>query len=260
MRHKAISATVITYNEEAHIEACLDSLSDIVEEIIVVDSYSDDRTVEICRSRGCKVTQRRLAGYGAQRQYATSLTSHTYVLSLDADEVLSPALRNSLLKLKKEGFAHRVYAFSRLNFFCGNPVKHSGWYPDTQIRLFDKRYANWNLRDVAEKVIFRDSVRPQHVGGDILHYRCDSQQEFTATELRHAGILSRVIAARRDSIGAFTPYMKGAQAFISTFLGKGGCLDGADGRAISWQAYRSTLMAYSMARRLINRRKKAVTQ
>ena len=102
-----ISATILTFNEEKRIKACIDSLRGIADEIIVVDSFSTDRTAEICRREGCEVTQRRLAGYGAQRQYATSLTSYPYVLSVDADEVISPALKNSILRVKREGFAHR---------------------------------------------------------------------------------------------------------------------------------------------------------
>ena len=141
-----ISATIITFNEEKHIARCIESLRDIADEIIVVDSFSTDRTVEICETLGCKVTRRKMKGYGAQRQYATSLTCHNYVLSIDADEELSPALRATLIKLKHENFNHRGYSFARLNFYCGTPVKHCGWYPDIQVRLFDKRYANWNLQ------------------------------------------------------------------------------------------------------------------
>lgn len=155
-----ISATIIALNEEKRIAACLESLRDVAEEVIVVDSGSTDATVSICHNYGCKVTLRPFDGFGAQRQYATSLTTHQHVLSIDADEVLSPALRQSIIALKETGFTHRVYSMSRLNFYCGYPVKRCGWYPDHQIRLFDKRYAAWNLRDVAEKVIFRDSVRP----------------------------------------------------------------------------------------------------
>lgn len=99
-----ISATILTYNEENRIEACLQSLEGIADEIVVVDSGSTDRTVEICSKHGCRVTVREFRGYGAQRQYATSLTTHAYVLSVDADEVVSPALRHSLLKLKRMGF------------------------------------------------------------------------------------------------------------------------------------------------------------
>ncbi len=95
MRH--ISATIITFNEEHRIKACLASLDGIADEIIVVDSFSTDRTAEICSEHGCKVVKREFPGYGAQRQFATSLTTHSYVLSIDADEVLSPALRNTII-------------------------------------------------------------------------------------------------------------------------------------------------------------------
>lgn len=248
----SISATILTYNEEKRIGSCLESLRDIADEIIVIDSYSSDATAEICRSFGCKVTLRRLSGYGAQRQYATSLTSHSYVLSIDADEELSPALRASLMELKKNGFDHRVYAFSRLNFYCGEPIRHCGLYPDTQIRLFDKRYANWNLHDVLEKVIFRDTVRPQLVDGDILHYLCDTPDEFLATEKRHAAIRAKVLATRCDSINPVKPYIEGAKAFFDCFLSKGGIFDGRIGNAISRQRYHSTLLAYKAARRMLS--------
>ena len=154
IHNEKISATILAFNEEKRIGACLESLRGIADEIIVVDSGSTDRTVDICSRYGCRISVRKFDGFGAQRQYATSLTTHQYVLSIDADEVLSPALQESILRLKEEGFSHRVYSVARLNFYCGFPVRHCGWYPDRQIRLFDKRYANWNLRDVSEAVIF----------------------------------------------------------------------------------------------------------
>ena len=125
-----ISVTIITHNEADRIEACLKSVAAVADEIIVVDSFSTDFTADICRRYGCRVVSRSFEGYGQQRQYATSLTSHPYVLSIDADEVLSPALIASILKEKEQGFNHRVYSIPRLNFFCGQPVRHCGWYPD----------------------------------------------------------------------------------------------------------------------------------
>lgn len=249
-----ISVTIITYNEEHRIEACLKSLQDIADEIIVVDSFSTDRTVEICNAYGCKVTQRRFPGYGAQRQYATSLTSYSYVLSIDADEVLSPALRSSLIKLKEEGFAHRVYEMSRLNFYCGQPVKHCGWYPDIQIRLFDKRYANWNLRDLSERVIFPDSLKPVLLDGDILHYRCSTPDEYRKVQNRHAALSSDIIKARRSAVPFFTPYIKGVKAFLECYISKGAILDGPEGRAISRESYRTAYMAYDLARRSLRKK------
>ena len=243
-----ISATILTFNEERRIEACLQSLRDIADEIIVVDSYSTDSPLDICRRYGCRITQRHLAGFGAQRQYATSLTNHSYVLAIDADEVLSPALRNSLLQLKATELKHRVYSFSRLNFFCGFAVKHCGWYPDRQIRLFDKRYANWNLRDVHEKVIFRDSVRPEQIPGDILHYRCDTLKEYSAKQSSQATLKAKVLAVGEKSISPLTPILKGLRSFFHTYLSQGGILDGTVGWTISRQQYFAERNAYACAR------------
>ena len=245
-----ISATIIALNEEKRIGACLESLQGVADEIVVVDSFSTDRTVEICHEHGCQVTQRHFDGFGAQRQYATSLTTHQYVLSIDADEVLSPALREALLKLKKDGFNHRVYAISRLNFYCGYPVKHCGWYPDYQIRLFDKRYANWNLRDVAEKVIFRDSVRPEKVDGDILHYRCDNREQFQKVTFNHASIKARVLAASPESISLLSPMLHGLRAFWHTYITEGGIMEGEAGREIANESYRAEYIAYCAAKKL----------
>lgn len=252
-----ISATIITRNEEATIGECLRSLEGVADEIIVIDSYSTDRTAEICREAGCMVRERRFAGYGAQRQYATSLATHRYVLTIDADEVLSPSLRETLIRLKEEGFAHRVYSLSRLNFYCGEPVRRCGWYPDRQIRLFDKRYAAWDLREVHEAVTFPDSVRPFELDGDILHYRCSTAAEYALTERRHAGIRGRVIAAQTNRVGLIAPVIRGIKAFMECYIGEGGIMDGRPGRAISTERYRSTLTAYRIARRILRRQQAA---
>lgn len=244
-----ISATILTFNEEARIATCIESLRDIADEIIVVDSFSTDATVEICEVMGCKVTKRKMAGYGAQRQYATSLTSHNYVLSLDADEELSPALRQALIELKKKSFAHRGYSFARLNFYCGTPVRHCGWYPDMQVRLFDKRYANWNLHDVDERVIFHDNVTPHKIDGDILHYRCSTPEEYRNTETNHALMMAKDLIKTGRHAGVISPYLHGIKSFFDCYITKGGALDGNVGRAISLQRYHSTLLAWKAVRR-----------
>ena len=247
---KKISATILAFNEEKRIGACLESLRGVADEIIVVDSGSTDRTVEICRQYGCKVSTRKFDGFGAQRQYATSLTTHQYVLSIDADELLSRALQESIMKLKEDGFGHRVYSVSRLNFYCGYPVKHCGWYPDRQIRLFDKRYANWNLRDVAETVIFRDSVRPELLDGDIFHHRCDTPKQYEQVVNSHAKMRAKVLAAKDDEIGLLSLLVHGMKAFWKTFVNEGGIFEGKVGREISRQSYRAEILAYTAARKI----------
>lgn len=250
-----ISATILTLNEERQIEKCLDSLIDIADEIIVVDSGSTDRTVEIAREKGCRVTTRKLDGFGAQRQYATSLTTHSYVLAIDADEVLSPTLRQNLIKLKQGNPTHRGYAFSRLNFYCGYAVRHCGWYPDIQTRLFDKRYANWDLRDVSERVIFRDSVRPEILQGDLLHNRCETPAEYLSTLRSHAELSAARLASTTKNIHPLKPALKAMKSFFGTLIARRGIFDGSVGIAISRHNYKATHHAYTVARRL----KKTIT-
>ena len=249
-----ISAVIISRNEERRIATCIRSLRDIADEIVVVDSLSTDRTAELCREMGCRVYQRPFPGYGAQRQFATSLTTHRYVLNIDADEELSPALRKSLIRMKEEGLTHRVYQFSRMNFYCNQPILHCGWYPDIQIRLFDKTYAKWNLGDVFEKVVFPGTLTPQTVDGDILHYRCATRDEYHRKVIGHALLGGRVLASTRSSVGPLTPYIKGVKSWIECFLLRGGILDGPEGRAISREEYLSTIKAYRVARKILNKK------
>lgn len=251
----SLSVTIITYNEASRIEACLQSVKQVADEIVVVDANSTDSTVEICRRYGCRVTQRAFSGFGAQRQFVTSLTTHSYVLSIDADEVLSPELISTINRLKAEGFAHRVYRISRLNFYCGHPVRHCGWYPDHQLRLFDKRYANWNLSGVGERVIFPGSFNPEIVAGDIYHNRCTTPEEYNNVQRHHASIYGAQIASSSSSISPITPFLKATRAFLSMYVAHGGILDGSAGAEISRRRFLSVYTSYAIARTL---RRKAI--
>lgn len=247
-----ISVTILTRNVEHSIEACLNSLIGIADEIIVVDSFSTDSTLEICHHYGCKITQRKFSGFGAQRQYATSLTRYDYVLSIDSDEVLTPQLRESILELKKNGLTdHRVYKVKRRNFFCGTPVKHCGWRPDHVIRLFNKRYANWNIADIAETIEFPETLRPALLKGEMMHYRATSIDKLNETEDSHAALRGKVIAAKGHPIQAIAPIAYGIKAYMSTFFRHGGVLEGEIGRQIARRNYRSEVMAYQTARKII---------
>lgn len=250
-----ISAVILALNEAARISSAIESLRDVADEVVVVDSLSTDNTVEIARSMGCRVESRRFAGFGAQRQYATSLTSNRYVLFIDADEVLSPALRESLIELKKRPFEHRVYSMSRLNFFCDTPIKRCGWYPDRRVRLFDKRYATWNLHDINEDVIFPDTLQPYPLEGDILHYRCSSSQGYRRTLASHARIAARVLAARNSSISIFTAHWEALKSFMKMYFSLGGIFEGSPGRKISGEQYRATLLSYRLARKTLKKEK-----
>lgn len=246
-----ISATIITRNEEQNLDRCLNALQDVADEIIVVDSYSNDRTLEICHRYDCKVTQREFSGFGSQRQYATGLTSHPYVLSIDADEVIDEELRRHIIELKKAGFDHRVYSVKIQNYFCGRPVRHSGYEPEAQVRLFNKRYANWNLRDYSDKVSYPDSVNPVMLPGTIHHYRCASLEEFVRKENRLAALQARVLATSKSSIWPMTPCLRAAWQYVLSQVLDLAWLDGSNGLAIASRRSRTTYEAYRMARQLL---------
>lgn len=249
MQH--ISATIITRNEEKNIERCLQTLQGVADEIVVVDSYSTDRTVEICQKYGCRVASREFRGFGSQRQYATGLTTHSYVLSIDADEVLDDTLRQALVDMKEHGFEHRVYAIEVKTYFCRSALAHSGFEPENQIRLFNKRYANWNLRDISDRVSYPDSVQPARLTGAIHHYRCATVDEFYRKENRIAALKAKVLAARGKSIAPFTPLFRGLAAFLRAHIVDQAWRDGAHGFIIANRRARTVFEAYRMARKIL---------
>lgn len=249
-----LSATIITRNEEKNIGRCLEALKGVADEIIVVDSYSTDRTLDICRRYGCKITNREFQGFGSQRQYATGLTTNSYVLSIDADEVLDDEMRDFLIHLKTHGFDHRVYMARVQNYFCGLPLCHSGFEPAWKVRLFNKRYANWNLRDVSDKVTYPDSVVPFRLPGTIHHFRCDSLDEFYKKENRIASLEARVIAASNSSVASFMPRVRATWQYVKCHIYESAWLDGSAGFTIARRRAKTTYEAYRMARHIIGER------
>lgn len=243
-----ISATIITYNEASRISACLESLriGILVDEIIVVDSGSTDDTAEICRHAGCRVVVRPFLGYGAQRQYATSLTNNNYILSIDADECLSDELANAILKIKQQGFDHRVYQMKNHEYVMDKRVHIPGGakFP---IRLFNKRYAQWNLEDVAERVTFPSSLQPQMLEGHLMHRRAETIKELYDKEL-HQAVITAAIYQKQNKITYFTPGYKAIRHFFWHYLGNRGFLDGATGLKIAMVKARAVKTAYTTMR------------
>lgn len=246
----SLSAVIITKNEERNIERCLNSLIGVADEIVVVDSMSTDATADICRRYGCRITSRPFTGYGSQRQYAAGLARTPYVLSIDADEVLSDELRESIIKLKEQGFDHRMYSFRVVSYVCGHTVGHSGMAPTVETRLFDRRFASWNLNDVGERLTYPRGVQPQLIAGDMYHHRCDDFGELDFKEIRNARLRGRLMAAA--GINASLPFcwLRAASAFVGCHLRDGAMLDGETGRRIAKTRFKATLEAYLTARNI----------
>lgn len=185
-----ISATIITLNEEKKIEGCLQSLATVVDEIIVVDSCSTDRTEEICNRYGVKFISHPFEGYVAQKNFAVSQSSHDIILALDADERLSGELRKSIMAVKKNWGIAGGYSFNRFNNYCGKWIRFCGWYPDRKIRLWDKRKGKWGGEDPHDKVIIA-SDQVKHLKGDLLHMAYYSVDEHLQQMHKFAEIAAR---------------------------------------------------------------------
>jgi glycosyltransferase involved in cell wall biosynthesis len=184
-----ISATVITFNEERKIERCLQSLVGVADEIIVVDSFSTDKTEAICAKYPVVFIKKSFEGYIAQKNYAVDQASNDYILSLDADEVLSEKLKASILATKSD-WKFDGYAFNRFNNYCGKWIHFCGWYPDRKIRLWDRRKAKWSGEDPHDKVQI-SSDRVKRLEGDLLHYAYFTVDEHLRQMHRFAEVAAR---------------------------------------------------------------------
>jgi glycosyltransferase involved in cell wall biosynthesis len=166
-----ISGCIITYNEEKNIERCILSLQPVCDEIVVIDSYSTDQTTNICKKLGVYVFQNSFDGHIEQKNFALTKCLYDWVLSLDADEELSSDLQQSILRVKdnlSEG--SQAFEVSRLTNFCDQWIKHSGWYPDRKIRLFNKKNAKWGGRNPHDRIVLKTNTKTTVLKGDLLHY------------------------------------------------------------------------------------------
>jgi glycosyltransferase involved in cell wall biosynthesis len=163
-----ISAVIITHNEEKNIERCIRSLLSVADEVIVWDANSADKTKELSERLGAVVYQHEWEGYSKSKNRANAKATGDYILSIDADEELSPELQQNIL-LRKQTLDAEAYAISRLTNYCGHWIRHSGWYPEYKVRLFKRESAQW-LGEIHEQLEFAHEVVPKHIDGDLLHY------------------------------------------------------------------------------------------
>ena len=191
-----ISAVIITFNEEKNIGQCLDSLVGLADEIIVVDSFSTDGTEDICLGRGVFFMCNRFTGHVEQKNYAMGKAKYDHILSLDADEVLSNELKESIGRVKSN-WQYNAYSFNRLTNYCGKWIRHCGWYPDKKIRLWDRQRGRWGGTNPHDRVIMADGTKIFHLSGDLFHYsyasikdhvaQMNSFSEIAAKEAFHTG-------------------------------------------------------------------------
>ena len=248
-----ISAVIITCNEEMFIGKCLESLEGVADEIVVVDSFSTDKTEEICKKFNVRFVKHAFEGFRDQKNYALKLATYKNILSLDADEALSEKLRESILKIKDD-WKYNSYEFNRRNNYCGNWIRFSGWYPDRQLRLFhadDGKFGELNLH---EKFILSNGESVGKLDGDLLHWAFSSTEDHVEKMGRYSIIGAEEFYKAGRKSYFFSPYLHGFWGFFRTFIVYAGFLDGRNGYLICSLYARSAYNKYKLLR-VLNKKK-----
>lgn len=252
-----ISATIITLNEEKNIGRCIESLLPVADEIIVLDSFSTDRTQAICERLNVKFYQRKWAGYTASKNYLNSKAKFDYILSIDADEELDKELQKSILELKTEANP-QLYSMNRLTNYCGKWIKHSGWYPDIKLRLFPKNGCQWEGEFVHEELSYPKDLKIIQLDGHLNHYSYYDFKDHRSRADKYSVLTAQKMYSKGKKSSFFKPYLSAIGRFISMYFIKLGFLDGKMGFKIAQISAKSNVLKYKELRRLNrenNRRK-----
>jgi glycosyltransferase involved in cell wall biosynthesis len=226
-----ISACIISYNEEQKIEDCLKSLQSVVDEIVVVDSLSTDRTKEIAAKFTDKIYDQEFLGHVEQKNLAVSKASHDWILSLDCDERLTPELATSILSIKDNLQQADAYRLARKTFYVYRWLNHC-WYPDFKIRLFNRKTARWGGVNPHDRVEV-DGNNIVTLSGDIQHYSFNSISEHIRTLDNFTEIGAKEIIKRDKQVSMLTPWTHGLWTFLRLYVFKRGFLDGYAGLVVS---------------------------
>lgn len=247
-----LSGVIITRNEERNIERCLKSLEGVVDEIVVVDSLSTDKTKEICLAYNVNFIEQEFLGYIEQKNFALSKANFNYIISLDGDEALSEELKKSILNLKNN-WKFDAYYSNRLNNFCGQWIKHSDWYPSKKIRIFDRRKATWKGINPHDEIKLNDSKsKIGHLKGDILHWPYATYSEFNISTEKFSSISANAYYKLGKTAPLWKIIVKPFWAFFKSYFLRLGFLDGFNGFVICIQTANITFLKYSKLRELIN--------
>ena len=243
-----ISVVVITLNEERNLARCLDSVKNIADEIIVADSHSTDNTPAIAAKYNARLIQHPFTGYASQKNYASGQASNDWILSLDADEVVTPELEKSILGVKQLP-QHNVYQMPRLTNYCGKWIRHCGWYPDKQTRLYNRTKGEWANKQVHE--YWKPHDDQEYVGslrGDLLHYSFATMSEHLKKIEKYTELAAREAVSKGRDAGFVKIRISPQWHFITEYFFKLGFLDGFYGYVICRMSSYATFVKYTKIR------------
>ncbi len=248
-----LSVVVITFNEERNIERCLRSVKRLANEIDVVDSFSNDTTVDLCRSFGATVIQHPFEGHIEQKNFALDKATSPFVLSLDADEEISERLQASIVSAKEQ-WTHDAYEMSRMTNYCGSWIRYGGWYPDRKVRLFDRRKARWGGVNPHDRVVLDETATKTLLRGDILHYSYYDRNDHLKQIEYFTGISAQVMFKQGRKPSWVRMLFGPVVRFVRDYLLIIGFMDGRAGLAIAMLSAHAVLINYAKLRRIYESR------
>jgi len=246
-----LSVVIITFNEERNIERCLKSVQGLADEILIVDSFSSDRTEEICNKYNARFVQHKFDGYIEQKNWAINMATYDHVLSLDADEQVSEEMKNSILKVKGN-WKYDGYYFNRLTYYCGKWIKHTSWYPSRKLRLWNRKKGKWDGVNPHDIFVMNKDASKKFLHGDILHYSYYTIEEHILQINHFTNILAE--SYHRQGIYAsyntiiFHPFWR----FLRDYFLKLGFLDGFYGFIVSINSAHETFLKYIKLKKIID--------
>ncbi len=246
MSKPTIAVALIVKNEAQHLKACLDTVHDWVDEIVVLDSGSSDNTEEIARGYTDKFyVNPQWPGFGPQRQLAQSYVESDYVLWLDADERVTPELKASILEAVANNATNTIYQTARLSWVFGRYIKHCGWYPDRVLRLYPTKLTQYNDSLVHEKVEVSKEMQVANLKGDLIHFTYNDMNHYLVKSAGYA----KAWAEQREKKGKKSSISQGILhalgCFIKMYIVKAGFLDGKQGFLLSILSAHSTFVKYA---------------
>ncbi len=228
----SLSAVIITFNEEQNIGRCLDSVKSVANDIVVIDSFSTDKTEEICRKHGVRFVTHKFEGHIQQKNYAITQAHFPHILSLDADEVLSEELSENIQNVKENWLADG-YIFNRLNNYCGKWIHHCGWYPDIKLRLWDSGKGRWTGMNPHDRFEMNPGCTIKHIKGDLLHYSYHSISQHVNQINKFSEISAKTKFQKGKKISTAMILLRMLFIFLKKYIIQLGFLDGYYGFVIS---------------------------
>ena len=256
---KPISLVVVTLNAADHIGQCLSSVP-FASDIVVLDSGSSDQTVEIAKALGARVFVEEWRGFGPQKRRASELAKTDWILNLDADESLSPEAQQELVRWQGQAQeSAAAYALPRLSFHMGRWIRHGGWYPDWQVRLYDRRQCNWSSAQLHEKIETSSVARLRH---PILHDVFKDLSHQVNTNNRYSTLGAQTLVEKGQKFRWWKLLFKPKIKFLETYVWKRGFLDGLPGFVIAVGAAYSVFLRWAklweLERQKLNQRQKGL--